>query len=133
MVTSPIEKSLMSAIARVQEREDSTLIMRSQVEIGPYRVDILLEDRAGPVLVIECDGHDFHDRTKEQAARDRRRDREILEMEGLITIRFTGREIWRDPEDCALYCVAMAEQLSYRASLETVGERHVFGEEPFHA
>lgn len=125
---SPIEAALASAIAETIAREDREMVLYSQVPIGPYRADFVLEDKAGPVLVIECDGHEFHERTKDQAARDRRRDRQILDMAGLITVRFTGREIWQDAEDCADYCVAMAYELSYCQSLERVGLGVVLGD-----
>lgn len=52
------------------------------------------------VAVIECDGHDYHERTKEQAERDRSRDRAIQEA-GWLALRFTGREIHRDVWECA--------------------------------
>lgn len=49
-------------------------------------------------LAVECDGHDFHEKTKEQARRDKSRDR-ILISHGIHTIRFTGSEIFRRSED----------------------------------
>lgn len=51
-------------------------------------------------LVVECDGHNFHERTKEQAARDRSKDRKAT-LAGYDCFRFTGSEIWRDPWGCA--------------------------------
>lgn len=74
-----------------------------QKHIGDYRADFLLTMWGGnrPVcLVIECDGHDFHERTKEQAARDRSRDRQMT-LSGYKVLRFTGSEIFRDPMKCA--------------------------------
>lgn len=77
-----------------------------QVTVGPYRVDFLLATQGLPrgsppyLLAVECDGHDFHEKTKTQAARDKARDRNLAEW-GVQTIRFTGAEIWRDPEGCA--------------------------------
>lgn len=63
------------------------------------RIDFLLRDP--PVeIFIECDGHDFHERTKQQAARDRRRDREVQQT-GRPILRFTGSEIYADPVGCA--------------------------------
>lgn len=47
-------------------------------------------------LVVELDGHDFHERTKEQARRDKSRDRE-LQMLGCDVFRFTGSEVWKEP------------------------------------
>ena len=64
-------------------------------------------------LAIECDGHDFHERTKEQAERDRSRDRWMI-ANGVQVIRFTGREIWRDPEECARQIGSVLCQLAGR-------------------
>lgn len=51
-------------------------------------------------LVVECDGHDFHEKTKEQAKKDKSRDRDLLKL-GYQVIRFTGSEIWNNPDKCA--------------------------------
>ena len=71
--------------------------------VGLYRVDFLFQLN-GPegqrFLAVECDGHDFHERTKLQAQRDKSRDRE-MKMIGLDVIRFTGSEIFCDPRKCA--------------------------------
>lgn len=76
-----------------------------QHPLDKYRVDFLV--RAAfhgrdptDLLVIECDGHDYHERTKQQAQRDRGRDR-FMQASGLRVFRFTGSEIWRDPHACA--------------------------------
>ncbi|MGH2964229.1 MAG: DUF559 domain-containing protein [Solirubrobacterales bacterium] len=45
--------------------------------------------------MVECDGHDFHERTPHQARRDRERDRK-LQAEGFLVFRYPGTEIWRD-------------------------------------
>lgn len=51
-------------------------------------------------VIVECDGHDFHERTKEQAQRDRSRDR-AFQSQGMTIFRFTGSELWEDADDCA--------------------------------
>lgn len=51
-------------------------------------------------VIIECDGHEFHERTKEQAKRDRSRDREI-QRRGAVVLRFTGSEIFASPYKAA--------------------------------
>jgi very-short-patch-repair endonuclease len=69
-----------------------------QEKIGKYTVDFLLV--YNPVsnpevvknIVIECDGHDYHERTKEQAAHDRERDRYFIKN-GYILLRYTGSQI----------------------------------------
>jgi very-short-patch-repair endonuclease len=70
----------------------------TQVKIDAYRIDLVVAGGYSLVLV-ECDGRDFHERTKQQAAYDRERDRRLLIM-GLPTIRFTGSEIVNYPEKC---------------------------------
>jgi very-short-patch-repair endonuclease len=59
-------------------------------------------------LAVECDGHDFHERTKEQARRDRKRDRDLQAL-GYTVLRFTGSEIARDPRAVAKEIVHTAE------------------------
>lgn len=102
---------------------DWKLLIEPQARIGEYRVDFQIdywcsvfgkaddENKIRPFrprlktnkfrLFIECDGHDFHERTKEQAARDRKRDRDLQQL-GFNVLRFTGSEIWKDPMAPAL-------------------------------
>jgi very-short-patch-repair endonuclease len=76
----------------------------AQAKVGQYRADFLLDIHmrhiARTLIVIECDGHDFHERTKEQAARDKKRDRWMV-ANGLTVLRFTGSEIYSDASSCA--------------------------------
>lgn len=88
------------------------LAIKTQVKLQDWRVDFLCQvedyraamgaDGLYPIrsLIVECDGHDFHERTKKQAARDRMRDRWAQEKNYQI-YRFTGSEIWNDPMTCA--------------------------------
>lgn len=87
----------------------TALVVRPQAGVGNRIVDFLVhavdwrcqeKDWRWRRLIIECDGHDFHERTKEQAARDRAKDRAAL-LSGQDQLRFTGSEIWRDPWECA--------------------------------
>lgn len=87
--------------------EDQTAYVYQQVPVGPYRVDLLIQDATLPAeigpwrfMVVECDGHDFHEKTKQQARRDKQRDR-FLQSRGFKVLRFTGSEIWEDPDKCA--------------------------------
>lgn len=69
-----------------------------QVQIGPYRTDFLFEiwvPGKSRFLAVECDGYEFHERTKQQAERDKKRDRWFL-SQNIPVMRFTGSEIWRD-------------------------------------
>lgn len=79
-----------------------------------YRADfslgVLLRDNTTLNYVIECDGHDFHEKTKKQAAHDKQRERALI-AEGYTVIRFTGSEIYSDPHKCAeeVYSLALNE------------------------
>ena len=65
-----------------------------------YRIDFALFTELPNPVFIECDGHDFHERTKEQAQRDREKDRAI-QAANIPILRFTGSEIHRRPLYCA--------------------------------
>jgi very-short-patch-repair endonuclease len=45
---------------------------------------------------VEMDGHDFHEKTKEQVAYDKERDRAI-KLAGYEIIHFSGSEIYKNP------------------------------------
>ena len=83
------------------------LDLRVQEEIGKYRVDFSLYlNELGKTpckknvkhFVIELDGHDFHEKTKEQAKKDKEKDRFLI-SEGYTVIRFTGSEIYNNCKD----------------------------------
>lgn len=71
-----------------------------QAEVGQYKIDFLVcfytkKDQCWRVA-IECDGHAFHEKTKAQASKDKKRDRDIT-AEGITVLHFTGSEIWNTP------------------------------------
>lgn len=93
-------------------------LITPQAKIGKYTVDFLLwfscnGKRSG--IVIECDGHNFHERTKEQAAHDKRRDRELL-LAGYPVMRFTGSEIFKDVTACVAQIFEQAVDVLFRVS-----------------
>jgi very-short-patch-repair endonuclease len=94
-----------------------------QKRIGDYTVDFLLTlSRIGPDydrpyiapdgrqlvgtkeaterLIVECDGHEFHEKTKEQVRRDRARDRTLQSL-GMPVFRYPGSELYKDVFKCA--------------------------------
>ena len=77
-----------------------------QAIIGEYKVDFLIVSNpyhawGSPIkIVVECDGHEFHERTKQQAAHDKARDRK-MQKNGYTVLRFTGSEIWGNPMKCS--------------------------------
>lgn len=80
------------------------VIIEPQAKFGQYRADFLIYYAGTPTrqcgIVVECDGHEFHEKTKEQAARDKARDR-ALQSRWAKVLRFTGSEIHRKPFECA--------------------------------
>lgn len=74
--------------------------LHAQAKVHTYVADFMLTVKDALRLVIECDGHDWHERTKQQAAYDRARDRELLSR-FVFTVRFTGSEIHHSAERCA--------------------------------
>ena len=119
---SPIEVVMGAALFRAAELRDSLdgstwrVLPQWQVLSGKYRVDFLVkpwwEPEEGPPvqpIAVECDGHDFHERTKEQAARDKRRDRAFV-ASGIRVMRFTGSEVLSDPMACAQQVIDVFER-----------------------
>lgn len=56
--------------------------------------------RLVPLVVVECDGHDFHERTREQASNDNRRDRTLQRL-CIPVLRFTATDVLRNKCDVA--------------------------------
>ncbi|MGB9660700.1 MAG: endonuclease domain-containing protein [Moorellaceae bacterium] len=107
---SPIEQLLACALLAVGKGRNLDFWIQPQYEVVVggvrYRIDfcVHLADKEpseySKKLLIECDGHDFHEKTKEQAARDKQKDRKLM-LAGYKVVRFTGHEIWSDPFKCA--------------------------------
>lgn len=100
---SPIEALFLAAFTP-RAVGDPSYRIRPQYEIGQYRVDFLItfsenDPEYRRDVIVECDGHDYHERTREQAERDKRRDRAIT-ASGIPVLRFTGRELHRDARAC---------------------------------
>lgn len=82
--------------------------LRPQAEAGRFRLDFQIvpmtdgPDAARlalpdfPLIGIELDGHDFHEKTKEQVTRRNQRDRELAAA-GWTILRYSGSEFYKDP------------------------------------
>ncbi len=68
-------------------------------------------------IIVELDGHDFHERTPEQAQSDKSRDRELQSL-GWMVLRYTGREVLRAPVECLHETERLLEAKS-RAAFDT--------------
>jgi superfamily I DNA/RNA helicase/very-short-patch-repair endonuclease len=96
---TPIEARLARALERIG------LDARPQVQIGPYTVDFLVQDR----VVVECDGAGYHDYRS-----DRSRDR-ALEERGYRVLRVSGGEIFRDADSCGSAVLALLNEPYFRS------------------
>jgi very-short-patch-repair endonuclease len=76
-------------------------------EVGDVDLAIFIPSisKRRPVAVIETDGHQFHERTVEQASNDRRRDRRLTRYR-IPVLRFTGTDVVRGSEEFAQEVVA---------------------------
>lgn len=90
------------------------LSISPQRKIGKFRVDFVVsyhccawpnsEGRpgdkkiidAGKTIVVECDGHDWHERTESERRYEKQRDR-FLQSKGYEVFHYTGKEITDDP------------------------------------
>ena len=146
---SPIESAMLAALTIIGINTDTQLslvlegypsrlthalandlMIEPQAKIGKYRVDFLVTyverwedgiELARTQMAIECDGHYFHDRTKEQARKDKERDR-MLQSLGLRVYRYTGSEIWADVFKCA--CQAINELIRETRRKPPVAEKY---------
>lgn len=99
-IESPIERVMYVVLRDEFESSIQSKVekMERQKQIGKYRVDFYLSymtDTGLAEFIIECDGHDFHERTKAQARHDKQRDR-FFTQNGYIVLRYTGSEIFKD-------------------------------------
>ncbi|MBS6461651.1 MAG: DUF559 domain-containing protein [Clostridium sp.] len=98
---TPIEKVMYAILERIgielKAEYDQVLDygLCFQREIEKYRVDFFFIIPHEQGIIIECDGHDFHEKTKEQAKYDKQRDR-FLMSKGYKVLHFTGSEIYND-------------------------------------
>ena len=102
MCESPIEKMMFIALKRVLP---DNYEFTPQVKVGEFRVDFIIrvyeEDEKIFTTVVECDGYNYHERTKEQAKRDKSRERKLYRKNIDLILRFTGSEIYNQPFKCA--------------------------------
>ena len=99
---SPIEMIFKVAFDVVcRSSFDNSYHLESQHKIetkgNTYYADFLVwHDDENIKVIIEIDGHDFHEKTKEQVAHDKEREYQ-LKMEGYEILRFSGSQIFNSP------------------------------------
>ncbi len=96
----------------------SGVYCRPQHQVDKYRVDFMLErvpflrsQQIQPPVIVELDGHDFHDKDKRQRAYEKARDRYLVKQ-GYRVLHFTGSEIVADPFKAAHEALALLNAVS---------------------
>ena len=112
--TSPIEKILFLAFRLVEIVRSSELCEKSvaiivtpqyEIDTGKKRyyadfyinIESYIEDVG---VIVECDGQEFHQKTKKQVEHDNEREYEIKKC-GYDILRFSGSQIYNNPFKCA--------------------------------
>lgn len=119
---SPVDNSFLvldiifNTLQTEIKNQTFTVFITPQENVLSYKADfvIIIEGLLGSILkiVIEIDGHDWHEKTKEQAAYDKRRDRDITKN-GYIILRFTGSEIYTNTKRCICEILEIATLLCF--------------------
>lgn len=112
---SPIEQLLSLTLTNLRISfskwnpfiEISNFVPNQEIECKngkKYRLDfyfvVAYKNQETKYFDIECDGYEFHQKTKEQVEYDNQRQRD-LQNNGIEIIRFSGSEIWKNPYKCA--------------------------------
>jgi very-short-patch-repair endonuclease len=107
---SPIEIRYYAAIVGRDLLGFKMLMQQEVTASALYRLDFAFLHPDGRKLCVEVDGHDYHERTKEQARSDRQRDRRLM-LDGWRVLRYTGSEVWGDAVACAHDTIAHLKAL----------------------
>jgi very-short-patch-repair endonuclease len=112
---SPIETiyaleliDMYQCIYHFYRNNHSSLLIKPQHQINVDNTIVIadfyiesLDNGEMKKLIVECDGHEFHEKTKEQVTKDKERDRKLIKK-GYTVVHFTGAEIVKDPTKCVI-------------------------------
>ena len=125
MPLTPIEKIMYAILTRIADCFNEAYDSEVQIDflpqerIGKYCVDFVVHaSYSDDKVIIECDGHDYHEKTKEQAKHDKERDRYLTSL-GYKILRYAGSEIYND-------FIKIEKELS--KLLDVPSERSLFSE-----
>lgn len=86
--------------------------IRSQWKVDKYRADFFMWQEGlapadvYPPVIVELDGHDFHDRNKQQRSYEKARDRHFIKK-GYRVVHYTGSDVVKDPNKVAFEVLEM--------------------------
>jgi very-short-patch-repair endonuclease len=138
-ITSPVEQMFFIEWQYYTDRglvfsPTARLHLLPQHPVGKYRLDFALDFFTGivdcprdsvyfgreeeifknvllPLLGIEIDGHEWHEKTKDQVRLDKERER-FLVADGWKILRFSGSEVFKDANNCVREAADCALKLS---------------------
>lgn len=94
-----------------------------ELEGKQYRLDFAIEHAfmaslefpgaVWPLVCVELDGHDFHERTKAQVTYRNARDR-ALQSAGWLVLHYSGSELVKDPAECVEDCWQKADEAFWK-------------------
>lgn len=133
IIKSPIEQIFSTAFelyCKLENKDEIYLFPQHEIkcnekkyiadfafEADDYLSQLILRDKIKNCdfkLVIECDGYEFHQKTKEQVQRDNEREFD-LKMAGYEVLRFSGTQIYKNPLKCA--------EDTYNYIMKRIGEK----------
>lgn len=93
--------------------------------IADFLIEILFKHNDKNIaimnLIIECDGHEFHERTKEQVIKDNQRNRDLLNNDYHI-LHFSGSEIYNTSTKCKREIIKYILNQYYKTLNNYLGE-----------
>jgi very-short-patch-repair endonuclease len=98
------------------------LAVYPQKKIGKYKVDFFIKLTQGSgvtELIIELDGHEFHERDKQQRSYEKARDRFLINS-GYKVFHYTGSDVVKKPQHVAYEVIKSLD--GYLCKPETVEE-----------
>lgn len=122
---SPIEMLMLIGLYRymiLSFPRVSIVEIINQYPEGPYRIDLALGvfyEGNKYKLAIECDGHNYHEKTEVQARHNKKRDR-YLQSKGWFVARFTGKEIVENPKKCAEQAIELISDYDLEIFLNSI-------------
>lgn len=102
-------------------KEGDGIFIKPQFQIGFYRADFLVYNtycRTRVPVLVELDGHNFHDRDKHQRAYEKARDRFFVKH-GFKVLHFTGSEIVADPHKAAFEVLSVIDGVMTRTEYDS--------------
>lgn len=106
-----------------------TLYISPQKKIGNYKVDFHIKLKQGcgeSELVVELDGHDFHDKDKRQRSYEKARDRYLLQQ-GFKVFHFTGSDVVKSPQHVAYEVMQSLGSIYCKGTLEEYDPENTLG------